>query len=208
MSNNSDTSCNIKYVRVHRLGKFKSGNKRPIIARFSDYSWKTAVLKSRRNLAGTKFLITEDFCINTNNTRKHLEECAKTISIKKEDEIDGAYVRFKSLVVKGTNGQSRTYSKNFIDSKIRQHPDDWWYHLSNRATINSKDVGSGDNVSKEIVNTAVSDHEVLSDSQHLESPVDAPVEPVDEPSNEDFEDAREAPTEGPAITTTDEASKP
>ena len=208
MPNNNDLS-NIRYVRVHRLGKFKSGNKRPIIARFSDYSWKTAVLKSRRNLAGTKFLITEDFCINTNNTRKHLEECAKTISIKKEDEIDGAYVRFKSLVVKDTSGQSRTYSKNFVDSKRRQHPNDWWDHLSNtnRATINSKDVGSGDNVSKEIGITAVSDHGVLSDSQHLESSVE-PLERVDEAANENFEDAVEAPTEGPAITTTDEASKP
>ena len=195
----------IDFVRVHRLGRYKAGSKRPIIARFKDYGCKTAVLKSRRNLAGMKLLVTEDFCTNTKNTREYLETCAKTISNKKKDEISGAYVQFKSLVIKGTNGKTRSFSRRFVQDKIDEHPSDWWDHISYSGTTPSTHAPI---IPEPVVDATMgNDVEVVSDTveQDPKSPAEESTEVA---SNEEFKDAVDVPEGGDAPTTAEKELTP
>ena len=64
---NADHADNIKFVRVHRLGKPPHMNSSPvnkprtIIVRFSNYSDRSLVWSSKRNLKNSKLSMAEDF---------------------------------------------------------------------------------------------------------------------------------------------------
>jgi hypothetical protein len=61
-------SRNIDYVT--RLGRGK--RKRPILTKFTSFVKKLEVLKNKRNLAGSKVRVDEDFSTEDRRTRKEL----------------------------------------------------------------------------------------------------------------------------------------
>ncbi|XP_077539809.1 uncharacterized protein LOC144152415 [Haemaphysalis longicornis] len=63
--------------RVHRVGKKKTDNRRPVILNFFDYNEKMAVLRNCSKLKGSKFSINHDFCKNTLAKRSNLWKYGK-----------------------------------------------------------------------------------------------------------------------------------
>ena len=61
-----------EFDRVHRLGLFRQGQCRPIIARCTYYKEKVDLLFKAKNLKGTPFSMAEDFSAETRDIRKEL----------------------------------------------------------------------------------------------------------------------------------------
>ena len=121
----------IKFVRVHRLGKYDRRYKRAIIARFENYETKQAVLKSCRNLpADSPYKVSEDFSTNTKNLRKNLLDYCKVIKNQLKGRIETAFVnyKFKSLVIK-INGKYHRHTVDFIRATVDEHPYNWCEYL-------------------------------------------------------------------------------
>ena len=153
-----------------------------------------------------KLLISEDFCTNTKDTREYLETCAKTISNKKKDEITAAYVQFKSLVIKGTSGKTKSFSKRFIQNKIDEHPSDWWDHLNHSGTSQIAELPI---VHEPVIKDTVDDStEVDIDGKAVSDPAYSQQDSENAPK-EHFQDAVDTPIEEAASsTTTDEVYIP
>lgn len=64
--------------RAHRLGTFRPGRTRPIIAKFSSFKTKNKLLLSGHKLKGTSSSLSEDFSITVRAARKSLLDFAKT----------------------------------------------------------------------------------------------------------------------------------
>ena len=131
---------NIKFVRIHRLGKYKRGSTRPIIARFVNYGDKTRVLRSCGNLSCGQspqiYFVSEDFSQNTTALRKNLQSFVKIIKSKLGERIEKAFVKYKFAAVK-QNGKIKTYSLDHLYKIEDTHPSDWWESL-----LPDKDVDS------------------------------------------------------------------
>nr|XP_037276014.1 uncharacterized protein LOC119168726 [Rhipicephalus microplus] len=63
--------------RVHRLGRFNTDRRRPIIVKFTFFKDKEQILSKSRKLKGTNFYIREDFSMKTRQARQKLLEFAK-----------------------------------------------------------------------------------------------------------------------------------
>src|SRR5258705_3380360 len=61
-----------KFDRVHRLGTYRQGQCRPIIARFTQFKDKSEILFKAKNLKGSSFNIAEDFSAETRQIRREL----------------------------------------------------------------------------------------------------------------------------------------
>lgn len=70
--------ANAQFERVHRLGRFSSEKRRPIIARLALFKDKQNILALAHKLKGTEYSICEDFSLSTRQARKKLIEFAKT----------------------------------------------------------------------------------------------------------------------------------
>lgn len=70
-------STSNQFERVHRLGRYSPGKKRPIIAKFTFYKDKQKVLASAFKLKGSTVSIGEDFSPPTRLARRKLVEFAK-----------------------------------------------------------------------------------------------------------------------------------
>ena len=119
----------INFVRVHRLGRFSKQHTRPIIAKFYDYSVKTAILSAAKGkkLEHTDYAVSEDFSANTTKLRKALQSNIKGIKKKLDDGAELVFMRYKSLVVKDTTGKYRTFPASYILEKISTDPEGTWY---------------------------------------------------------------------------------
>nr|XP_037276086.1 uncharacterized protein LOC119169097 [Rhipicephalus microplus] len=83
--------------RAHRLGRFRAGRSRPIIAKFSSFKEKQQVLGNARKLKGTTTSISEDFSEAVRKKRKILWEYAKA---QKQDGAK-AMLRYDYLLLNG-----------------------------------------------------------------------------------------------------------
>ncbi|CAN7946659.1 unnamed protein product, partial [Ixodes hexagonus] len=67
--------------RAHRIGKYSTEKKRPIIVKFSRFKDKDRILFSGPKLKGTHFSVGEDFSITVRNARRKLIEFAKNKNV-------------------------------------------------------------------------------------------------------------------------------
>ncbi|CAN8028825.1 unnamed protein product, partial [Ixodes persulcatus] len=67
--------------RAHRIGKFNTEKKRPIIVKFSRFKEKDRILSSGFKLKGTPFSVGEDFSISVRHARRKLIEFAKNKNV-------------------------------------------------------------------------------------------------------------------------------
>ena len=127
----NENDNDIKFVRVHRVGKYDRKYKRAIIARFENYETKQAVLKSCRNLpADSPYKVSEDFSTNTKNLRKNLLDYCRIIKNQLKGRIETAFVNYKSLVIK-INGKYHRHTVEFIRATVDEHPNSWCEYLVN-----------------------------------------------------------------------------
>lgn len=85
----------IKVERAHRVGARKSSKPRAIVVKFLNYKDRERVLKSRRNLAGSRIFIREDFSDRTAEKRKLL--IPEMMEARRNGKI--AYIRYNKLIV-------------------------------------------------------------------------------------------------------------
>ena len=137
---------NIEFVRIHRLGRYKKGATRPIIARFKHYTDRMNVLKGCKNLKDNnpdKFSVSEDFSPNTTEKRRELQKYAKIAKTKLGVRVKGVFVKFKSLAVRRINDTVRTFSLQHVYNLIEDNQSDWWEILfkivSQQRSINKTD---------------------------------------------------------------------
>lgn len=71
------TTTSSQYERVHRLGKFASNKCRPIIAKFTFFKDKQAILAGAHRLKNTGFSIREDFSQATRQAHRKLLQFAR-----------------------------------------------------------------------------------------------------------------------------------
>ncbi|KAH9373502.1 hypothetical protein HPB48_003454 [Haemaphysalis longicornis] len=88
-----------QFDRVHRLGRYKEGSNRPVIAKFTFFKDKQEVLSSARKLKGTTFSISEDFSLATRQKRKKLYDFAKTQNVKFYLAVDSLRIDKKTCVI-------------------------------------------------------------------------------------------------------------
>jgi hypothetical protein len=97
----------IKFQRVHRIGKKVAGKSRPIIARFLWFPDRQSVWKARRELNGTNFWISEDFTKDVQESRKTLRPILQAAIVQASDDnpvsaylvLDRLYINDKMYTV-------------------------------------------------------------------------------------------------------------
>ena len=95
----------IKIVRAHRLGKFKSNGNRAIIVKLRDYDDKMQIMRNVGTLRGTKWVATEDFSLNTNKLRENLRSCLLEAKSDLKDIISKSSIRYKAIHIQDKNGK-------------------------------------------------------------------------------------------------------
>lgn len=87
---------NIQLERAHRVGRQEDHGRRPIIARFSSFVDREAVMRNTTKLRGTRIYINEDLCPASQSIRK-----AKLPQLKQaRSEGKVAYFRHTRLIIK------------------------------------------------------------------------------------------------------------
>lgn len=79
----------VQIERTHRLGKYRVGKTRPLIANFAFYKQKHDVLVNAKKLKGTEISISEDFSQTVRTKRKMLWEFAQN------HRTDGSNVKLR-----------------------------------------------------------------------------------------------------------------
>lgn len=94
----------VQIERAHRLGRSQANKPRPLIAMFSMFKDKQAILANARKLKGSNISISEDFSEAVRRKRKFLWEFGK------RNALDGARVNLKydKLFL---NGQAYVYDE-------------------------------------------------------------------------------------------------
>ena len=92
----------ITIERAHRTGKKKPGKPRTIVAKFLSFKDREMILKSKRNLKGSRVSIREDFSERVNAKRKEL--LPKLQEARKEGKI--AYLSYDKLVIRHSTRSS------------------------------------------------------------------------------------------------------
>lgn len=87
---------NMEIERAHRVGQRTETRHRPIIARFTKFCDREAVLRNAAKLRGTRIFIHEDLCQASQNIRK------EKLPLLKEARSEGkiAYFRHTKLIIK------------------------------------------------------------------------------------------------------------
>ena len=105
-------ATDIKFQRVHRLGKKQQGKTRPIIARFLWFNDRQKVWKSRNNLSGTPFWMSEDYTKEVQQNRKVLRPVLQgAIASGTEENPVSAYLILDRLYT-----QDNMYTVDTLDS--------------------------------------------------------------------------------------------
>ncbi len=97
---------NIELERAHRVGQRDAHRHRTIVARFTRYGDREAVMRNVTKLKGTRIYITEDLCPASQNIRKAQIPAMK--QAKSEGKV--AYFRHTKLIIKerpNSGGSSR-----------------------------------------------------------------------------------------------------
>lgn len=87
---------NIELERAHRVGRRDNNLTRPIIARFTWYVDREAVLRNVTKLRGTRIFINEDLCPASNNIRK--SQLPQLKQARSEGKV--AFFRHTRLIIK------------------------------------------------------------------------------------------------------------
>lgn len=96
-------TTSVQYERVHRLGKFSIGKKRPIIAKLSSFRDKQSILSAARKLKGTTFSIGEDFAPSTRVARRKLVAFARSFDKPYKLVLDKLHLDKKVYVYDAVN---------------------------------------------------------------------------------------------------------
>ncbi|KAK9747069.1 hypothetical protein QE152_g5574 [Popillia japonica] len=83
--------------RAHRIGKKVDNEERPIIVRFVNYKYKERILKCAKNLAGTRFAVTENFSARILQQRKLL----KPYLMEAKKAGKRAHLKYNKLIIEG-----------------------------------------------------------------------------------------------------------
>ena len=115
------------FDRAHRLGPKKDGQgrPRPIIARFTHYKDKEAILRQSYKLKNTRYGIAEDFSKPTLQIRNELIAKGKAIR-DQHDFVKGFKLKFTRLSLKYENPDNKNiFYRSFSLSDIQSNPN--WY---------------------------------------------------------------------------------
>ncbi|CAN7942626.1 unnamed protein product, partial [Ixodes hexagonus] len=96
--------------RAHRLGRYRTGADRPIIAHFENFKYKEAVLSRAFKLKGTRTSISEDFSQRVINIRKQLIGFAKSKNAKFSLRYDKLLMNGACFVIDDTTSSVRELS--------------------------------------------------------------------------------------------------
>lgn len=90
---------NIELERAHRVGRRDSQRHRSIVARFTRFGDREAVLRNARKLRGTRIYINEDLCPASQSIKR------AQLPFLKQARSEGkvAYFRGTNLIIKGIN---------------------------------------------------------------------------------------------------------
>lgn len=98
LKNKLDMPINLSDIDVaHRLGQFRKDGNRPIICKFVSRETKNSVLRNRRNLKGSPFVIREDL---TTKNAKLLENTSQHPNVKNAWSDDGKIIALLQSGVK------------------------------------------------------------------------------------------------------------
>ena len=86
----------IETDRCHRMGKHKRNRPRTIIFKLNKFKDKQKILRNAINLKDTGIFIYEDFCDDTMELRKSLQE--QVLEHRRQNKI--AYLNYRSIVVR------------------------------------------------------------------------------------------------------------
>lgn len=111
-------------IRAHRLGQYKSGQNRPIIVKFREFSDKQKILFNAKTLKGMLPLaISEDFSANTNKDRAYLRACLKAAKGQLGDDVvTAASIRYKTIHIKDNGNKNHMFSLSYVN----KYPGTWW----------------------------------------------------------------------------------
>jgi ribA/ribD-fused uncharacterized protein len=104
----------MKFTRVHRLGRKQPGKTRPIIVRFHYYGDRMQVWKNRKELKGHTHWIAEDFPPEIQERRrilKHILRSAIDLDPRKPEDINDIFLVADRLTINGV-----TYTINNLRS--------------------------------------------------------------------------------------------
>ena len=104
----------MKFARVHRLGKKQQGKVRPIIVRFHFFGDRMEVWKKRKLLQGSAHWIAEDFPPEIQDRRrilKHILRSAIELDPREQNDINDIYLVADKLIIRGV-----TYTVNNLGS--------------------------------------------------------------------------------------------
>ena len=107
---NLDTSHEIRFERVHRLGPFTTGKCRTIIAKFSFFKEREIVWRNRTTLKDTKFWILEDYPQEVQRSRKVLYPILREAQKEAKRPNSGIKKVSLSMDILNVNGRKYTVS--------------------------------------------------------------------------------------------------
>ena len=115
---------NIVIVRAHCLGRFKSGQTRPIIVKFREFSDKQMILQEvfKGKLINSGLWVTEDFSVNTTNDRKYLRTHLNAAKDVLKGVIKTSSVRYKAIHITNTKGKRFVFPLH----KVVSNSQEWW----------------------------------------------------------------------------------
>ena len=119
--------CNVNdiaIVRAHRLGRFKSGQTRPIIVKFREFADKQLILQQvfKGKLINTGLWATEDFSVNTTEDRKYLRTHLNAAKDVLAGKIKNSSVRYKAIHITNTKGKRFVFPLH----KVVSNSQGWW----------------------------------------------------------------------------------
>ena len=187
---------NIVIVRAHRLGIFKSGQTRPVIVKFREYSDKQMILQQvyKGKLLNTGKWASEDFSVNTNNDRQYLRDHLTAAKNVLKGQIKSSSIRYKAIHIMNTNGKRFVFPLH----KVERNSQTWWMGVS---------TGPDTDAPSDSIDKVGPVSDTTSDSQSSDQNSEGTQNAVELPEELD---AEHIPVEGPAASSaaTDEAEIP
>ena len=128
----TDVRCTANQIaRAHRLGKYSDSKTRPIIVKFENHKMRKAILECtmeyNKGRKENRLAVSEDFCKNTQATRKAL---LLKLKLAKEvnTDIEGGFLKYKTLIVIYGKDQSE-FRRSFTLDYVNNNPK--WYIPNN-----------------------------------------------------------------------------
>lgn len=88
----------ISIERAHRIGAYKNGKTRPIVACFSSWKMRESVMHNATKFKGTDYSVSEDFSQAVQEKRRKLWNYAKEMKQNKDSRV---YLNYDKLVIDG-----------------------------------------------------------------------------------------------------------